>query len=114
MVKPEAKLLLAVVKLLDRLKKEGHPIWFVKIAGGPRQRRGLPDLHITYYGRSVWIELKAPGCDPTPLQAHRLKEIDAAGGIVACCRSAEEVESVLQLAAGRYEEAVERIKGAME
>ena len=95
-MKPEAKLTAAVMRLLDEIKKSGEPIFYVKIAGGPRQKRGLPDLHITYCGWSVWLELKAPGEDATPLQSAMLHRIRAAGALATVVWSVSEVEKILK------------------
>ncbi len=91
-MRPEAKVLRDVTKYL----KTVPGLWFVKIAGGPRQRRGLPDLHITWLGRSIWIELKAPGEDATPLQESTLRKIRAAGGMAEVVRSADELKELLE------------------
>lgn len=87
---PEAKVLRDVIRTLERMKAAGDPVWWVKVAGGARQRRGLPDLHITLNGRSIWLELKAPGCEATPLQESTLKKIRAGGGVACIVHSVEE------------------------
>lgn len=54
--------------------------WTLKVHGGPYQMAGLPDILCIKNGRAVWMEAKRPGCDPTRLQRHRIKElIDVAG-----------------------------------
>jgi hypothetical protein len=44
--------------------------WVVlKIAGGPHQVPGIPDLLCLKDGRAVWLETKTPGQKATPKQA---------------------------------------------
>ncbi|MDE2102619.1 MAG: hypothetical protein KGL39_35565 [Patescibacteria group bacterium] len=80
-MKPEAKVLAAIVKELKRRQASGEPIWWLKVHGGPLQRAGVPDLHVTYYGQSLWLEVKAPGGEATVLQSDTMKRIRDAGGV---------------------------------
>jgi len=59
--------------------------WWVKTHGDPFQRRGLPDLHGTIGGYSIWIEVKVPGREKelTDLQAETLRQISEEGGGLA-------------------------------
>jgi len=57
--------------------------WTFKIAGGPMQMAGVPDLLLVKHGRAVFFEVKRPGQKPRPLQAQRIKEIREVGGAVA-------------------------------
>jgi hypothetical protein len=57
--------------------------WTFKIAGGPMQTAGIPDLLCVRDGRAVFLEVKQPGKKPTPLQIQRMKEIRDTGGAVA-------------------------------
>lgn len=41
------------------IKREYPTAWIVKIAGGPYQRVGIPDLLVSVDGRTVGIEVKA-------------------------------------------------------
>ena len=45
---------------------------------GPNDR-GFPDREFRRRGRVIYMELKAPGKKPTPLQLKRLKELRADG-----------------------------------
>jgi len=65
-----------------KLKKEVGGVW-IKVHGGPRQRKGLPDLHGTVEGLSIWIEIKVPGNKPTKLQEETMKEINEVGKALA-------------------------------
>ena len=57
--------------------------WTFKIAGGPMQTAGIPDLLCVRDGRAVFLEVKQPGKNPTPLQTQRMHEIRTTGGAVA-------------------------------
>jgi hypothetical protein len=92
---PEAKLTAAVIRLLKRHKAAGVPIWWLKIAGSPMQRRGVPDLLIVLDGRAIVIEVKAPGGKATPLQTIRIEQARAAGAVACVCRTVEEVKANL-------------------
>ena len=92
---PEARLTTAVVRRLKVMRAAGEPIWWLKLAGSPMQKRGVPDLLIIYKSRVVFVELKAPGGKLTPLQAQRIREIKAAGGEAVVCWTADEVVGML-------------------
>lgn len=91
---PEGKLTDAVNRQLKQLKAEGLPLFWLKLHGGPMQKRGVPDLLIVVAGRALFVELKAPGKEPSPLQRVRINEIRAAGGraLVAYCPDTVEAE----------------------
>ena len=55
--------------------------WVMKIHGGPQQLAGVPDLLCIREGVTVWLEVKRPGCKPTPLQLVRMAEIERVGGV---------------------------------
>ena len=65
--------------------------WTFKIAGGPMQTSGIPDLLCVRSGKAVFLEVKRPGRRASPLQAARIHEIRTIGGAVA-----EVVTSVTQ------------------
>lgn len=67
----------------------------IKIHGGPYQKRGTPDLHATYRGRSLWIEVKRAGGRPDPGQAHELARWAAAGALTGCVHSRTEMEAII-------------------
>lgn len=100
---PEQKLTADVQKRLKALKAEGLPIWWMKIHGSGMQKKGVPDLLIVVAGLAVFVELKAPGGAATKLQAMRMAEIRASGGIAEVCWSADEVAQIVTAAAkARY------------
>lgn len=71
--------------------------WTFKIAGGPMQTAGIPDLLCVKGGRAVFLEVKQPGKKPTPLQVQRMKEIREIGGAIAeVVTSKQEAEEVLR------------------
>jgi len=71
--------------------------WVMKIHGGPHQLAGVPDLLCLRRGRAVFLEVKQPGKQATPLQARRMNEIETVGG--ASCHvvtSKEEANACLR------------------
>ena len=44
-----------------------------------RFSHGIPDYYITYMGRSLWLELKATGESPRPIQVHVMNKLRKAG-----------------------------------
>jgi hypothetical protein len=93
---PEGKILAAVIRRLESLRAAGVPIWWFKVHGGPMQQAGVPDLHVTCRGASVWLEIKRPGGKATPLQVETMRRIDAAGGVTAVIDSPDDVRDLLQ------------------
>ena len=94
---PEGKLTAAVQRRLNQLKAQGVPIWWLKLHGGPMQRRGVPDLLILVAGRALFVELKAPGKRPSPLQQARMNEIEAAKGMAVVAWDVRDVQQAIDL-----------------
>ena len=92
---PEGKVLKSLTGHLQKLKNQGHPIWWTKMHGSLYTKAGLPDLHITYFGRSVWIEVKSATGRATELQEHMLTQLAKAGATVGVARSVEDLEKIL-------------------
>jgi hypothetical protein len=69
---------------LDRLKREGQPIWWMKVHGGRFQKSKVSDYLLCIQGRFVAIELKHPDepPEPEPGQVNRLLEVQRARGVV--------------------------------
>ena len=65
--------------------------WCFKVHGSPYQRAGVPDLLCCHKGRFYAFEVKRPGERATPIQAHELEQIRAAGGEAAVVTSVEDV-----------------------
>ena len=58
---------------------------------------GVPDRLILLPGGKVaFIELKAPGKTPRPLQGRRKRQLEALGFSVYCIDRPEQIETVLQ------------------
>lgn len=58
---------------------------------------GVPDRLILLPGGKVaFIELKAPGKTPRPLQVRRKRQLEALGFSVYCIDRPEQIETVLQ------------------
>lgn len=72
----------AITKSIVTLAKS-RGWWTFKIAGGPMQMAGVPDLLCVRHGLAVFLEVKRPGQKPRPLQVQRIKEIREIGGAVA-------------------------------
>jgi len=69
--------------------------WWFKPSMGFYGKVGVPDIVACLAGRFVGIEAKRRGKLPTPIQAQRLREINAAGGI-ALWGTAEKVIKELE------------------
>ena len=68
-------------RVVSRAKTRGiQPIRMAMMGG---VSAGWPDyLFIGTRGRSVWVEFKAPGKKPTPLQQHRIDDLRRRGQVV--------------------------------
>lgn len=88
---PEGKITDAIIAYLRSRPKT----WCVKIAAGPFQSAGLPDVIGCDFGRFFAFEVKQPGKTATPLQSAVLAAIRRAGGIAAVVTSVDEVAEIL-------------------
>jgi len=107
---PEGRLTGSVIERLRRYKRSGLAIWWLKLAGSPLQRRGMPDLLVVLDGFALFVELKAPGGEPTPLQQHRIKELEEAHAACCVCRSVEEFELFIESQLRRVNDAYNEIR----
>lgn len=73
------------LRVVDELRMAGVPVKAVKYHSEGHGRAGTPDVHVTYRGRSSWIELKAPGEKPTDRQLIEQSEWRKAGAISTWC-----------------------------
>ena len=80
-------------KVVDIAKKNG---WLSFKFVSPAQR-GVPDRIFMKSGRIVFIEFKAPGKKPTPLQDHIMRKMVDAGCEVHVCDSVEGGLNALQV-----------------
>lgn len=97
--KPESRL---TDKIAGVLRKRYPGSFWVKIHGSSMQHKGLPDLHGTLLGHSVWLEVKMPGEKPTDLQAYTIGQIIGAGGVAGVVYSAEDAVSLCDELDPRY------------
>lgn len=51
----------------------------IRMTFRPGTRSGWPDDMFGYRGRVVWVEFKAPGKTPRPLQLERIEQLNAQG-----------------------------------
>jgi Holliday junction resolvase len=80
-------------KIIDRLKSEGF--WVFKVHGGGLQKAGIPDVLACRAGRLYAFEVKRPGFSASRLQLKRIRELEAAGAVVAVVSSVEDVLEAL-------------------
>lgn len=80
--------------IMAYLKKRG--VWCFKVAGGPMQQRGVPDIICCMGGVFVALEVKRPDVGRlTDLQALTIERIRDAGGVAEVVTSVEEAAAVL-------------------
>ena len=97
---PEGRITAAIKRDLDERRKRGDAIWYMKVHGSNMQKAGIPDWHVLLCGVPYYIEVKAPGKQPTPIQRLTMKRIATAGGTVAVVHSADEVRNLLDRETG--------------
>ena len=69
--------------------------WVFKVHGGPMQQAGVPDLvGCLPNGQMFGLEVKCPGRKLTPIQAHIIEQIKAAGGVAGRVECVEDVEAL--------------------
>lgn len=104
-VQPETRLVHQIVKAIT----DKYPdAWCLKVAGGPYQRSGVPDLLVCVNGRLVGLEAKCrrPGESgghargrATVIQMAEIGRMCTAGAIVGVVLSPEEALELVDLAA---------------
>ena len=95
MARPEERVVDAIKRRINILKKD-HAIWLCRTHGAGRTKKGIPDLHLTFWGQSIWIEVKKPGGVATELQLQRLKEIRRACGFAYVVDSVDQFNAALR------------------
>lgn len=70
--------------------------WCFKVHGSQFQPAGIPDIVGVFKGRFVACETKMPGNEPSRIQQHRIKQIEAAGGRCVVAYSVEEATRLLE------------------
>lgn len=86
----------AITASILKWLREQPGVFCVKVAGGLYQRAGLPDVHATVAGRSVWLETKTPGKKPTPLQQKTLDDLFRAGAVCGVVTSLEDAQRLVK------------------
>lgn len=77
----ESDLITKCKKYCTDLRKQGIPIKFLKLHGSQFSETGTPDIHVTFEGRSFWIEAKIDDEKPSDIQEQRLIEWGSAGAV---------------------------------
>lgn len=70
--------------------------WWVRKFTSP-QRRSAPDRIFAKAGRVIFVEFKAPGKAPTPLQADEHAEMRAAGLTVYVCDNKDDFRYLIDV-----------------
>lgn len=85
-----------ITRAIQRMLAKRAGWWGYKVAGGAAQMRGVPDIVGCYRGRLVALEIKRPHVGRlSPLQALRIDQIRAAGGVAEVVTSPDEVSKIL-------------------
>lgn len=57
---------------------------------------GYPDRLLLFPGgEMIWVEVKSAGCNPTPLQSHRMQQLRTMGFRVRLCDSRAKAEEIV-------------------
>lgn len=82
-------------KILRWLRRQER-CWCFKVLGGGAQARGVPDIIGCWRGRFFALEVKRPRFGRvSPLQAHVIGQLRAAGAIVGVVYGLEDVRRLL-------------------
>lgn len=78
-------------KVLRALKKaaRANDLLFIRNHFGPGAEAGWPDVVLVGAGSVVWVETKAPGGKPRPLQEERMRALREKGQRVEVVDSVE-------------------------
>lgn len=82
---PEARIVNAILDKLNAL-----PQTYARKTHGNRYSVGWPDIIGTHHGRMIALEVKQPGKDATPRQAHELARWERAGALVGVVHDVDE------------------------
>jgi len=63
--------------ILKYLKGFPHPRFVWKVSD--RFRSGIPDILFIYKGKVIFIEVKQPGKEPTPIQSNTIDTLNKCG-----------------------------------
>ena len=84
-------------KITHYLKKRLKELKIFHIKLSDRYHSGIPDLYVANHGRSYWVELKAEGEQPTPIQLEFAKQLRKAGAYWCWMSSKQEIDSFIKL-----------------
>lgn len=74
-----------------------HGVWMFKVAGGPMQQRGVPDIICSVNGAFVVLAVKRPELGRlTDLQALTIERIRESGGIAEVVTLVEEAAALIE------------------
>lgn len=96
MAKPEHYRVKAILDWL-KLVEHVHPIFVFRTHQTGKTKKGIPDIHIVFYGFALWIEAKKDQvAKPTEIQAKRMEQIKAAFGYSICTSEVADVRALMQ------------------
>jgi hypothetical protein len=81
-------------KILEYLKSVPGCFHFC-IEQRPGMGRGVADIIVSYRGRIIAIETKAPGNNPTPLQKHFGEKLTESGGVYIVAYGIENINHII-------------------
>ena len=95
MAKPEHY---RVKSILDWLKlvEHYHPIFVFRTHQTGKTKKGIPDIHLIFYGCALWVEAKKDQvAKPTEIQAKRMDQIRKAFGYSICTSEVADVRALM-------------------
>jgi hypothetical protein len=82
--------------LVQRVNAMGGLCWKFTSPG----TAGVPDRIVVMNGHTVFVEVKAPGEIPRPLQVKRFRQIDDKGGVMYWVDSNGQVDTLISVLGG--------------
>jgi len=84
-------------KIENRLTKEIKKIGGIALKFTSPGVAGVPDrIVLLPHGKIIFVELKAPGEKPSPIQEYRAKEYRALGFDVRCIDSVKKIKELIE------------------
>lgn len=93
-----------IIEMLEERRRRGEQVYWLNIGGGPRIRKGTPDLLVVYRGVPFLLEIKVPGKKPTRLQRRELEQWNRAGAVTVVVTSVEQAGKQFPAEPGRRPE----------
>ncbi len=95
MARPEHYRVKAMKKWLDECAKF-HPLFYFRTHQTGKTKKGIPDLHVIFYGVALWIEAKKDEVEqPTEIQAKRIEDINKALAYSFCTSKIETIQAAM-------------------